>query len=827
MNPKIIAVFIGLVVSICAFAQTSPERSPNSIGGEACNIEGAQVITIPAFECQNKGLLPSQCTLCAYCGDPFLITSDPLNETCEKNQFINDNVNNNSCRTAGKSKCTYCGDNRLQTQDANEECDNGDANSNSPNACRVNCQLPECGDNIIDNGPDFGEECDGNAPIPAEKSCRNSTCKFRACGDGYLDTDLQETCDQTDFLYPPVNGNLCRNAAADIDLRCTYCGDGIKQKVEICDGSDKGDVTDNDALCNIDCSGFFPYCGDGISGNTAGETCDDGNQLDDDTCRNNCTKCGDGILDSGEVCDPLIAEGSAGFNILCSTSCQITAGCGNGTSEAGESCDDGDTDDSDSCRNDCTKCGDAALNGNEQCESSGGSLIYSEAASGYADKVCNPATCMISYCGDGTLQSPAEKCDPAIPAGSPGYNANCRSDCGFCGDGVKNGSEQCEPGVTQMTEYRQCKNDCMGYCPNNKPAVAIDFNPTGGDWRSAKCNGSSYDNCSCSNALDTCVIWGYGYASAEGTIYYCDSCGTDSCGRTCTDDNFGNTNCCVGSNPPAEDGNIVIWYDYEAIRTCIMGAHYRDERDIGDANYDPGAKWAGDARNYYGFQFTTDSFYLKASQLYGYTTQQAMHGLVAENSLPAWSPQYEYLNYNFTHYNRYGQLISNPGAQLANVCWTCAYVRRLGCFVPESRIKLADGSYKMIKDITADDLVWNPVLKIAQRISHIIESDEKLPIIEISTEVGSLKITQQHPLETSNGIRPANQITLADKILGGDGELHQITAIREMPLKADQKVVNFVVEGADSEFASHMIEAEGLVSGDLYVQQKLHKQLND
>jgi len=47
-----------------------------------------------------------------------------------------------------------CGDGRIT---AHETCDDGAANADRSNACRTWCQLPRCGDNILDDG----EECDG------------------------------------------------------------------------------------------------------------------------------------------------------------------------------------------------------------------------------------------------------------------------------------------------------------------------------------------------------------------------------------------------------------------------------------------------------------------------------------------------------------------------------------------------------------------------------------------------------------------------------------------------------------------------------------------
>jgi cysteine-rich repeat protein len=101
-------------------------------------------------------------------------------------------------------------------------------------------------------------------------------------------------------------------------------------------------------------------CGDSIVND--GEQCDDGNGVDTDACRNNCTLpiCGDGILNQAcERCDgssfPATAPSSHG---ACRTG--ITCGedsctfCGDGVPNGDEECDDGNAVDTDTCRNNCT-----------------------------------------------------------------------------------------------------------------------------------------------------------------------------------------------------------------------------------------------------------------------------------------------------------------------------------------------------------------------------------------------------------------------------------------------------------------------------------------
>ena len=52
--------------------------------------------------------------------------------------------------------CDNCGDGVLQ-EDEDETCDNGEENADEPNQCRLDCLLPTCGDDIIDDAEPYEE----------------------------------------------------------------------------------------------------------------------------------------------------------------------------------------------------------------------------------------------------------------------------------------------------------------------------------------------------------------------------------------------------------------------------------------------------------------------------------------------------------------------------------------------------------------------------------------------------------------------------------------------------------------------------------------------
>jgi cysteine-rich repeat protein len=120
--------------------------------------------------------------------------------------------------------------------------------------------------------------------------------------------------------------------------------------------------------CNGDGDAYTPVCGDGIV--EGGESCDDGNNSNSDTCLTSCrlASCGDGFVRAGvEKCD----DGNMRDGDSCSANCSTGSGCGNGIIDPGETCDDGNVSNSDKCLASCKPnvCGDGfAQLGLEQCD---------------------------------------------------------------------------------------------------------------------------------------------------------------------------------------------------------------------------------------------------------------------------------------------------------------------------------------------------------------------------------------------------------------------------------------------------------------------------
>ncbi|GEM_PF-4338582 len=181
----------------------------------------------------------------------------------------------------------------------------------------------------------------------------------------------------------------CTAASFGAPPGCTStCGNGLQECDEDCDEGSSTDIrldSENDGACVIDASpGGLQCqnntCSDGYW-NASSEECDDGNGIDTDACKNDCTlstpgaSCGNGIPEGSETCDD---GGQTSCNPIpgCNANCTRLDGvCGDAIPECGEACDAGAANSSSpnaTCRSDCTpqRCGDTIIDdaSAEQCD---------------------------------------------------------------------------------------------------------------------------------------------------------------------------------------------------------------------------------------------------------------------------------------------------------------------------------------------------------------------------------------------------------------------------------------------------------------------------
>lgn len=160
--------------------------------------------------------------------------------------------------------------------------------------------------------------------------------------------------------------------------------------------------------------------------------------------------CGNGVVDSGELCD----DGPKNSDTLpdrCRSDCQ-RARCGDGVKDSEEACD-GELDDqrANACRSGCVlpACGDGVIDNGEECDQGPSN---SDTRAGACRTSCKKPTC-----GDGVVDNRGEECDEGTRNSDTRAGA-CRTRCRkpFCGDGVVDPGETCD-GSTGCSD--QCSRD--------------------------------------------------------------------------------------------------------------------------------------------------------------------------------------------------------------------------------------------------------------------------------------------------------------------------------------------------------------------------------
>jgi hypothetical protein len=147
-----------------------------------------------------------------------------------------------------------------------------------------------------------------------------------------------------------------------------------------------------------------------------------------------------------------------------------------------------------------------------------------------------------------------------------------------------------------------------------------------------------------------------------------------------------------------------------------------------------------------------------------------------------------------------------------------------GCFALTTNIRLADGRDRYVALLNVGDMVLNPVTGKAARITSITSGPETEQMIRVGYGAYDVRVTQKHPMQTAAGLKQARNLTKADRVLGADGQYHAVGTLEWMPIDSKQVVRNLVINPDSTDPRDHMLLADGVVTGDLYLQRQLEQQ---
>ena len=432
---------------------------------------------------------------------------------------------------------------------------------NNCNGCGVHCEGTCINTVCVDA---CGNTCTETSTC-CSGSCYNLSIDPDHCGDCDTDCDplisdgcVDGLCWCGGTIACPTDSQCCNGACKYISIEVANCGGcGVECGIgESCAGGDcrcgSGAGCDPGYGC---CGGTCVDLTTTTDCGTCNNTCEPHERCESGTCQG---WCGNGVLDTGEVCDDTDFGGATcadyGFNagsLVCGmppilVNCNIIdddgcyhTDCGNGIVDAGEDCDG------------------TALDG-ASCSSHGyiGGVLQCTTGCAY-----DPSGCTAPVCGNG-IDEPGEDCDGTDLVGascaSIGYLGGvlqCAGNCSFetagctppvCGNNVVEPGEDCDG--TDLAG-KSCAD--VGFFSGILTCEATCLFDTSACFGPELCSNGIDDDgdglCDCGDVLD-CLVHCIGFPQQETN---CTN-GTDDdgdCVTDCADPDCAADPACSASNP--------------------------------------------------------------------------------------------------------------------------------------------------------------------------------------------------------------------------------------------------------------------------------------
>lgn len=161
-------------------------------------------------------------------------------------------------------------------------------------------------------------------------------------------------------------------------------------------------------------------------------------------------------------------------------------------------------------------------------------------------------------------------------------------------------------------------------------------------------------------------------------------------------------------------------------------------------------------------------------------------------------------------------------AAFNRACFICGLVRdKKGCFPPGVLITMGDGvTTKRVEDISAGDMVWNPVLRKPTKVLKVSEGRERNALVQVKAGQLSVTMSREHPVALTSGWKQAQRVKVGDVVRDGNGISHTVDRVSDLPPPAGLTVINFVLERS-GDANDGLLLADGMVVGDLLVQREL------
>lgn len=142
-----------------------------------------------------------------------------------------------------------------------------------------------------------------------------------------------------------------------------------------------------------------------------------------------------------------------------------------------------------------------------------------------------------------------------------------------------------------------------------------------------------------------------------------------------------------------------------------------------------------------------------------------------------------------------------------------------GCFDELTLIRMADGTDRLVTQLKKGEYVYNPVTKKPSKIVKLTIGPELKPLINVKVGERMVRVTDTHPFMTRRGWVQAKSLKTSDEILSGKDIYLPVRSV--MLGETGRTVANLALEGPADQYELHYVLADGVVTGDLVIQNML------
>lgn len=142
-----------------------------------------------------------------------------------------------------------------------------------------------------------------------------------------------------------------------------------------------------------------------------------------------------------------------------------------------------------------------------------------------------------------------------------------------------------------------------------------------------------------------------------------------------------------------------------------------------------------------------------------------------------------------------------------------------GCFDEKTHIRMADGTDRQITHLKKGEFVFNPITLKPARIVKLVIGPEFKPLIQVSVDGRRVDVTQTHPFKTQRGWVQAKALNVGDLLLTSGRGYLPVSSVKIG--EPGRMVANLALEGDGTQTDAHYVLADGVVTGDLVIQNLL------